>query len=68
MIHIATEDDNHGLIPLCGRADWSGLTHAQRSECWECNSIAGFDEDAPCPCGRSHTIAEHDYDPDKEEP
>ena len=25
------------------------------------------DDDRPCPCGRAHTIAEHNYDPDKEE-
>jgi len=66
-IHIVYNHAEYGPIALCGRADWTGLT-PNRSECWECNSIAGYDDDAPCPCGVAHTIAEHGYDPDKEEP
>lgn len=27
--------------------------------------MANKDDDRPCPCGVSHTIAEHNYDPDK---
>lgn len=35
------------------------VTAAQPAKWWATN-----DPDAPCPCGVSHTRAEHSYDPD----
>ncbi len=42
MIHLTWDDSTHGPVPLCGRANWDGLTEQPAvNECWECASIAG---------------------------
>lgn len=42
MIHLKQDHMTFGLIPLCGKAMWDGLTeHPTENECWECASIAG---------------------------
>jgi hypothetical protein len=43
---VAYEGLVHPAVPLCGRADWEGLTTlTYRSDCWECLSILGIDID-----------------------
>lgn len=42
MIHIETIDEKYGPVPLCGRANWDGLTtDPEKNECWECAAIIG---------------------------
>jgi hypothetical protein len=55
MIHLTADHPVHGEVPLCGRADWSGLTRSpERNECWECRAIETSwpDESGTVPCSR----------------
>jgi hypothetical protein len=47
ITHLYAHHERDGAIPLCGRADWDGLTaYDHRNECWECASIAGVPQPA----------------------
>ena len=48
MIHLQHEHELYGPVPLCGRANWDGLTRRpENNECWECASIAGVPQPDP---------------------
>jgi hypothetical protein len=66
MIHILHVDPVYGGIPLCGRANWGGLTQSpERVDCWECRAIAGLPSRRKKVVNHSNTIqAQRFYSPD----
>jgi len=58
VLHVSTDHDKYGKVPLCGQAMWDELveesdihTDDLPDTCWECKSILGL-SDEPCnTCG-----------------
>jgi hypothetical protein len=69
VVHDYTTSSHSEVRTKCGRyIPWVksiALIPLDYEWCSTCHPWP-LDDDRPCPCGVSHTVAEHGYDPDNE--